>query len=160
MVTRRKPNLLVFLVAALVVIATGWWQQRSGEAKAPAGTATANAGPKASPVPPAQATPTVDDASARADGPALESVPAAEREGVIETLARIDGGGPFPHRQDGSVFQNREGRLPQRPHGYYREYTVPTRGASNRGARRLVVGSDGDTWYTSDHYRTLVRIDE
>ena len=69
-------------------------------------------------------------------------------------------GGPFPHAKDGTTFQNREGRLPRRPSGYYREYTVPTPGAKNRGARRIVQGRDGDSWYTSDHYRTFVRIDE
>ena len=162
MVRRRKANPLVFIVAAIVVIATGWWQQRHGEAK-PASPVTAKtAAPKASPAAvPAQEAPSVpDSASASAGGPALERVPPAQREAVLATLARIESGGPFPHRQDGTVFQNREGRLPPRPRGYYREYTVATPGAPNRGARRLVAGSDGDLWYTSDHYNTFVRIDE
>ncbi len=59
--------------------------------------------------------------------------------GINSVLGDIDAGRSFPHRQDGSVFGNREGLLPQQAPGYYREYTVPTPGATNRGARRLVV---------------------
>lgn len=77
-----------------------------------------------------------------------------------ETLALIKRGGPFPHARDGIVFQNREGRLPAQPRGYYREYTVPTPGARDRGARRIVAGRGGDYWYTADHYRTFKRIRE
>lgn len=76
------------------------------------------------------------------------------------TLALIKRGGPFPYARDGIIFQNREGRLPERPRGYYREYTVPTPGLSHRGARRIVAGRDGDYWYTDDHYRTFKRIRE
>lgn len=150
MVRRRRTNPLVFLLAAIVVIATGWWQQR-GNAPAPAPTA---------PVP-VEAKGPVETRTPEASQPLPGSgVPAAERAQLEKTLALIARGGPFPYDKDGSVFQNREGRLPPRPRGYYREYTVPTPGASNRGARRVVQGRDGDTWYTSDHYRTFVRIDE
>ena len=73
------------------------------------------------------------------------------------TLALIDRGGPFPHRQDGTVFQNREGLLPQRPRGHYREYTVDTPGLGHRGARRIVTGGDppAEWYYTADHYRSF-----
>lgn len=71
------------------------------------------------------------------------------------TLRLIDAGGPFPYRQDGAVFGNREGRLPQRKNGYYREYTVETPGSPDRGARRIVTGSPGELYYTSDHYETF-----
>ena len=37
------------------------------------------------------------------------------------TLRLIDQGGPFPYPQDGTVFQNREGVLPDRSAGYYHE---------------------------------------
>ena len=69
-------------------------------------------------------------------------------------IRTIQQGGRFPHRQDGSVFGNREGRLPSRPRGWYREYTVPTPGLSHRGARRIVTGGDPprDWYYTDDHY--------
>lgn len=77
-----------------------------------------------------------------------------------QTLALIKRGGPFPYAKDGTVFQNREGRLPAQPRGYYREYTVVTPGARDRGARRIVAGRGGDYWYTADHYRSFKRIRE
>ena len=65
---------------------------------------------------------------------------------------------------DGGTFGNREELLPARPMGYYREYTVPTPGARDRGARRLVAGgnprSSDEFWYTDDHYRSFKRIRE
>ncbi len=76
------------------------------------------------------------------------------------TLALIKRGGPFPYARDGITFHNREGRLPARPRGYYREYTVPTPGLTHRGARRIVAGREGDYWYTDDHYRSFKRIRE
>ncbi|MGQ9686286.1 MAG: ribonuclease domain-containing protein [Thiobacillaceae bacterium] len=76
------------------------------------------------------------------------------------TLVLIRRGGPFPYAKDGAVFHNREGRLPPRPRGYYREYTVLTPGARDRGAQRIVAGRDGDLWYTTDHYRSFKRIRE
>ena len=74
-----------------------------------------------------------------------------------QTIVLIQRGGPYPHRQDGSVFNNREQRLPDRPRGYYREYTVDTPGAGNRGARRIVTGGTPPTgwFYTDDHYETF-----
>lgn len=77
-----------------------------------------------------------------------------------ETLALIERGGPFPYGKDGTVFRNREGLLPQQERGYYREYTVPTPGAKNRGARRIVTGRGGEAWYTADHYQSFRRIRE
>ena len=77
-----------------------------------------------------------------------------------ETLALIKRGGPFPHRKDGGAFGNREKRLPLKTHEYYREYTVPTPGARDRGARRIVAGRDGEYYYTDDHYNSFRRIRE
>ena len=78
-----------------------------------------------------------------------------------QTLALIKQGGPFPHARDGIVFGNREGRLPARSRGYYHEYTVPTPGARDRGARRIIAGGrGGEYWYTADHYNSFMRIKE
>ncbi len=79
---------------------------------------------------------------------------------AIATLRLIEAGGPFPYRKDGSIFHNRERLLPDKPRGYYREYTVPTPGARNRGARRLVTGGDPPEviYYTEDHYRSFRRV--
>ena len=85
-----------------------------------------------------------------------------------QTLELIRRGGPYPHKQDGVVFGNRERLLPLQPRGYYREFTVRTPGARDRGARRLVAGtgSGGDVkttdefWYTDDHYASFRRVVE
>ena len=71
-----------------------------------------------------------------------------------DTIALVQRDGPFPHRQDGGVFGNREGRLPRKPRGWYREYTVETPGLRHRGARRIVTGGDPprEWYYTDDHY--------
>lgn len=70
-------------------------------------------------------------------------------------------GGPFPHAQDGSIFSNREGHLPQKPRGYYHEYTVETPGAGNRGARRIITGGEPPAvyYYTDDHYDSFRSFD-
>ncbi len=73
-------------------------------------------------------------------------------------LARIEAGVPDPHPNDGGIFQNREGLLPARPPGHYREYVVRTPGISHAGPQRLVIGADGEVYYTHDHYNTFVRI--
>jgi ribonuclease T1 len=77
-----------------------------------------------------------------------------------QTVALIRAGGPFAYARDGVAFGNREGQLPRRPRGYYREYTVRTPGARDRGARRIVAGRSGELYYTDDHYRTFLRIIE
>ena len=74
------------------------------------------------------------------------------------TLALIAAGGPFPFPQDGAVFGNREGLLPERPDAHYHEYTVPTPGEDDRGARRIVTGADGERYWTSDHYASFAWI--
>ncbi len=76
-----------------------------------------------------------------------------------ETLELIEAGGPFPYpRNDNQVFLNREGLLPRQPRGYYREFTVETPGSDDRGARRIVTGSQGEAYWTDDHYRSFARI--
>ena len=79
---------------------------------------------------------------------------------AAETLVRIQRGGPFPYRRDGAVFRNRERRLPAREQGYYREYTVPTPGSKDRGARRIVAGRGSEYYYTDDHYESFRRVRE
>jgi ribonuclease T1 len=89
----------------------------------------------------------------------LQTLP--EQARVTEKLIRS--GGPFPYAKDGVVFGNRERLLPRKPRGFYREYTVPTPGARNRGARRIVCGGEPPTqpeacFYTADHYASFQRI--
>lgn len=83
-------------------------------------------------------------------------------EGPIDlrpTMQRVLSGQVLDrYRHDGTVFQNREGRLPGAPVGYYREWVVPTPGVSGPGPQRLVTGINGDVWYTHDHYQTFQRV--
>jgi len=77
-----------------------------------------------------------------------------------QTYRLIHAGGPFPHEKDGSVFGNRERQLPRQMRGYYREYTVRTPGARDRGARRIVCGGEVPVkpeacYYTADHYASF-----
>lgn len=72
-----------------------------------------------------------------------------------QTLALIEKGGPYPYDRDGVNFGNFEGLLPKKSGGFYKEYTVPTPGESDRGARRIVVGKDSAKYYTPDHYESF-----
>ncbi|WP_055564811.1 ribonuclease domain-containing protein [Streptomyces atriruber] len=94
------------------------------------------------------------DAPAWARGMATvraDRLPAEARQ----TLRRIDDGGPFPYRKDGTVFGNFERELPRQKRGYYHEYTVRTPGERDRGARRIVTGSGDEVYYTDDHYASF-----
>jgi ribonuclease T1 len=72
-----------------------------------------------------------------------------------QTIALIKKGGPYPYKKDGAAFGNFERRLPLHERGYYREFTVPTPDARNRGARRIIQGKGGEFYYTDDHYETF-----
>ncbi len=75
-----------------------------------------------------------------------------------ETLKLIEKGGPYPYDRDGIVFGNFEKRLPLKERGYYQEFTVKTPGVKHRGARRIVTGKGGESYYSDDHYKTFKRI--
>ena len=51
-----------------------------------------------------------------------------------------------------------KGPLPSQKSGFYQEYTVETPGSDDRGARRIVAGSDGSRFYTDDHYDSFREI--
>jgi len=105
-------------------------------------------------------------AFARGPAPIVDISLAALPAEAHVVLARIKAGGPFAYARDGSVFGNREKLLPARSRGYYREYTVQTPGARDRGARRIVAGagtagdvrSSGEYYYSDDHYNSFRRI--
>ena len=90
------------------------------------------------------------------------NTPDLPREGA-QLLQAIARGGPFRYSKDGVTFGNRERILPRQPGGYYREYTVPTPGENDRGARRIVCGGQpvtrtAECYYTADHYASFRRI--
>jgi ribonuclease T1 len=139
----RLTWLLAGLVAVLVLAggaAVGWWSaDRSTADPVPARSASA--------------------AVAGTPVSGLPTVRVAELPPEARTvLATLDAHGTFRYSQDGTVFGNFEHLLPARPDGYYHEYTVPTPGSRDRGARRLVVGRDGDVYYTGDHYATFRQV--
>lgn len=78
---------------------------------------------------------------------------------VDDTWRLIVKGGPYPYREDGQTFQNREGLLPHEKAGYYREYTVDTPRSDDRGTQRLIYGSGKELFYTADHYKSFVIVD-
>lgn len=146
-----SPRSWIWLVAALCLL--GMWQlleRQAGTGLPP--VADTHRVPDVTP----QSPPRTRGGGAPQD-PALAFLPAEAHA----TLALIDRGGPFPHRQDGSVFQNRERLLPRQPRGHYREYTVDTPGLDHRGARRIVTGGDppAEWYYTADHYRSFRRFE-
>jgi ribonuclease T1 len=64
----------------------------------------------------------------------------------------------------GREFQNREKRLPSKASDgkkiRYSEWDVhPKKDGQNRGAERLVTGSDHSAWYTKDHYKNFVKVE-
>ena len=145
------PNRWIpWLLLAIVVIG-GWmaWPRQQA-VTAPDGHEVVHspppiAAPERQPEEAAPARPNVQDSAA---------LPAFLPPEARDTIALVQRDGPFPHRQDGGVFGNREGRLPRKPRGWYREYTVETPGLRHRGARRIVTGGDPprEWYYTDDHY--------
>jgi guanyl-specific ribonuclease Sa len=97
-----------------------------------------------------------------------DPVGAAVPEKVIKVLRSIDKHARAPEGYEGGrIFHNsaRNGEQPL-PHTdadgrpiAYREWDVnPKTPGVNRGAERLVTGSDGSAYYTADHYRTFIKI--
>lgn len=149
------------VVAVAVLLALVWWAGRDGDAGAGTGSGATTV---------AAATPTATTTATRR--PSAAPPPARDR-GTLpvvresdlpvearETLDLIAAGGPFPYDRDGATFQNRERLLPRHPPGWYREYTVPTPGEDDRGARRIVTGRDGTAYWTDDHYGSFSVIEE
>ena len=108
-------------------------------------------------------------ARSQADRPREGSAPAVIRVAELPREGRatyelIRQGGPFPGGKDGVVFGNREHLLPAARRGSYREYTVPTPGSRDRGARRIVCGGamklPQACYYTADHYASFRMIVE
>jgi len=103
-------------------------------------------------------------AQAREQAPTLVTISFASLPVEAQAVERaIHRGGPFAFPKDGIVFANRERLLQAQWRGFYREYTVPTPGASDRGGRRIVCGGTEPRtplacYYTADHYASSHRI--
>lgn len=141
-----------FLVAIILFLAWQWLLHRQSPPAPAATPAVTVAGPAATDNLP---TSTRGEPALAVDVGNADLPPQA-----LATLRLIARNGPFPYERDGVVFGNFEQRLPEQPRGYYREYTVPTPGAHNRGARRIITGGDPPRlyYYTDDHYGSFRRI--
>ena len=152
--TARKPGIIALV---LVVLLAGWfWQQQRTQKPVVAQEATSSANSDSGRQSKPLSLPGLERENATS-GARDDALPAFLPPEAHETLRLIARGGPFPHAQDGSVFGNRERRLPDKPRGYYHEYTVDTPGLSHRGARRIVTGGQPPVvyYYTDDHYDTF-----
>jgi ribonuclease T1 len=141
--TRRLLLAVAALVATALLTACGSGGAGTGGGTTRAASGT-SAGSSLAPAAPVSDLPTVT----------VGQLPAQ----AVTTLRLIASGGPFPYAKDGVVFSNREGILPKHPSGWYHEYTVITPGSNDRGARRIVKGSDGGLFYTDDHYASFREI--
>jgi ribonuclease T1 len=160
-VKRRRTRNPAVLIAVVIAVAVVTWFQREDTSPRndPRPPAEAAGAPQERQAQPESQKRPVEPQERTRDSQERTRAASSEQAEIAKTLALIERGGPFPYEKDGTVFANREKRLPLQPRGYYREYTVRTPGAPNRGARRIVRGQSGETWYTRDHYRTFIRID-
>jgi ribonuclease T1 len=161
----RVPGWLRVAVAVVVALVVAWLVVSEGEDES-----SSNGSPPSSQLVAGTEVPGSSTDGAPTTPSAGEELPAVGPSGLqaaftddlpaeaIGVLDLVEAGGPYPHRQDGSTFFNREGLLPFEPEGYYAEFTVETPGASDRGARRLVVGAGGEVFYTADHYVSFVEV--
>lgn len=151
MPSAHKRNPLVWLLLAIALLAA--WRLWPATAPAPVPGVAAT-------VPASPASPTEQPvAEAPSEPPA--ALPAFLPAEAHRAIMLIQRGGPFPYRQDGGVFGNREGHLPRQARGWYREYTVDTPGLGHRGARRIITGGQPprEWYYTDDHYDSFRRFD-
>jgi ribonuclease T1 len=106
----------------------------------------------------------IGSVQAREQAPAPAPLAITQLPAEAQSVERaIRSGGPFAFSKDGIVFANREGLLPAERRGFYREYTVATPGARDRGGRRIVCGGASPTaplacYYTADHYASFRQI--
>jgi ribonuclease T1 len=155
MPNRRAVALVLAALVAIALLAFG----STGFLETVGGGPTPGAASSAAPAPATAGPGATAPAAQNPSGlPAVREseLPADARK----TLALIRTGGPYRYSQDDQTFGNLERLLPLRDRGYYREYTVPTPGESDRGARRIVTGDGGEKYYTADHYDSFTFIAE
>lgn len=146
---------LVIAVVALVVAMVGGGALTAPSSTPGGGVQTTTPSAGLVPTSPA-AVPSRTTAAAVENPSGLPSINASQLpKEARQTLALIAKGGPYPYDRDGVNFGNFEGLLPKKSGGFYKEYTVPTPGESDRGARRIIVGKDAAKYYTPDHYESF-----
>jgi ribonuclease T1 len=171
----RAPQWVTTLVVAVILAVTLWsrWQEPPA-APAPAAPPTADAPIRDSAdspiIVPVDSVPTTVEKSSADDVRSelvIPNVTIRDQSGRVAyrgdvdlglTLDRIERGERHPHRNDGGIFRNLEGRLPKKKTGYYIEYVHATPGLDGPGPQRVILGQNGELFYTADHYQTFQRI--
>jgi len=99
----------------------------------------------------------------------------ARIKAILKLVSDVYKGVHLPYSQDGATFTNREGLLPAKPMGFYKEYTLLTGSAphtvtiggttyqvapdlSARGSERLIIGGGEKLYYTPDHYKNFIQL--
>jgi guanyl-specific ribonuclease Sa len=149
--SRSRSRISAALVGLVVLVLVGWFVREL--------TADDTAAPQSP-----QSTSSAASAEGSVALPGASSGLRVQPLSALPTEAKatwrlIQSGGPFPYDRDGVVFGNRERLLPPEKSGYYHEYTVDTPGSDDRGARRLITGSERELYYTADHYESFVVVD-
>ncbi len=145
-----KRKLLARLLLLAILLGVTWLvrQRQQAELSQSKPTQTTTQGPKSDNGKPAPKTP-------------VSEVPAY----ALEVLKHIRNNGVAPDGYvGGREFLNREKHLRPKEEGgkriRYSEWDVhPKVQGQNRGAERLVTGSDHSAWYTADHYKSFIKID-
>ena len=162
---QRYQWLLLLLVAGALL----WWVLADG-GRQPESARTSDPSAQASASPTDSPTHQLTETTTPSTDPTVEPPGTDPQSGLpfveladlppeaAQIVDLIDQGGPFEEDEDGGTFRNDEEILPEEPRGYYREYTVPTPGSDDRGARRIVAGEAGELYWTDDHYRSFSRI--
>jgi ribonuclease T1 len=147
-------RLSVALVGLIALVVFGWVFKDLTSSSTPSSRQTSSSAP-------AKSTSAAAGGAVAGSESGLEVKPLSGLpQQAADTWKLIEKNGPFPYpRNDGVQFQNREKRLPAKAGDYYKEYTVPTPGSPDRGARRLITGNQREVYYTADHYDSFVVVD-
>ncbi len=78
---------------------------------------------------------------------------------VQDVLSHIKShnGSPPNGLKGGKTFGNTDGTLPGGV--TYKEYDVNPKTGATRDGERIVIGSDGSVYYTTDHYKTFTKLE-
>jgi ribonuclease T1 len=85
----------------------------------------------------------------------LNQVPVHAQRVIATLLRRLKSDGAL---ESGAYFANAETRLPDQPPGYYREYLVESPGSPNSGMQRIVLGANGEVYFTEDCGNSFMEI--
>ena len=159
---QRQEQWVKIALAAGLVLVVGWLYFSSSNSVAPARPPAAKTTSR-----PEVTAPSDDLPAAADDSLIVHNARVTDEDGRVihrgdvdlqPTIDRIERRKRLRFSHDGSVFENRERRLPSKLSGYYREFIHPTPDDDGPGGQRVVVGREGEIYYTPDHYKTFRRV--